>query len=131
LVGDGHHPTQFGDEIIASKFFRAMLQHDGLPVPAWDQQEVNAVRKAFETDPSLRAPSLGRNPFEVDDNHDGWLSEEECAAHKVGENRDGHFVPFRYVTPWKPQDDGLKIPTVPAKMPRPRALRTARKATSF
>ena len=23
LVGDGHHPTRFGDEIIASKFFRA------------------------------------------------------------------------------------------------------------
>ena len=45
LVGDGHHPTQFGDEIIASKFFRAMLAHDGLPVPAWDQEEVDAVQK--------------------------------------------------------------------------------------
>jgi len=45
LVGDGHHPTQFGDEIIASKFFRAMLEHDGLPVPGWDQEEVDAVQK--------------------------------------------------------------------------------------
>jgi hypothetical protein len=45
LVKDGHHPTQFGDEIIASKFFRAMLEHDGLLVPGWDQEEVDAVRK--------------------------------------------------------------------------------------
>jgi len=44
LVKDGHHPTQFGDEIIASKFFRAMLEHDGLAIPAWDQEEVDAVR---------------------------------------------------------------------------------------
>jgi acetyl esterase/lipase len=112
LIGDGHHPTQLGDEIIASKFFRAMLQHDGLTVPAWDQEEVDAVRKTFEADAALRGPSLGRNPFEIDDNHDGWLSEEECLAHKIGQNSNGRFVPFRYVTPWKPQDDGLKIPTV-------------------
>jgi len=45
LVKDGHHPTPFGDEIIASKFFRAMLEHDGLALPAWDQEEVNAVQK--------------------------------------------------------------------------------------
>ena len=45
LVKDGHHPTSFGHEIIASKFFRAMLEHDGLPVPEWDQEEVDAVRK--------------------------------------------------------------------------------------
>jgi hypothetical protein len=114
LQADGHHPTQLGDEIIASKFFRAMLEHDGLAVPAWDQQEVDAVRKALEANPSLRPPALGRNPFEVDDNHDGWLSEEECVTHKVGGNAQGKFVPFRYVTPWKPQDDGLKIPTVQA-----------------
>jgi len=44
LVKDGHHPTQFGDEIIASKFFRAMLEHDRLAIPAWDQEEVAAVR---------------------------------------------------------------------------------------
>jgi acetyl esterase/lipase len=112
LIGDGHHPTQLGDEIIASKFFRAMLEHDGLTVPAWDQEEVDAVRKMFEADPALRAGSLGKNPFEVDDNHDGWLSEEECVAHKIGQNSNGRFVPFRYVTPWKPQDDGLKIPAV-------------------
>ena len=102
LVGDGHHPTQLGDEIIASKFFRAMLAHDGLAVPAWDQEEVDAVRKAFEADPTLRNEGLGRNPFEVDDNRDGWLSEAECAAHKVGHNVNGQFVPLRYVTPWKP-----------------------------
>ncbi len=45
LVGDGHHPTHFGDEIIASKFFRALLEHDGLPIPAWDQEEVDAAKK--------------------------------------------------------------------------------------
>ena len=45
LVGDGHHPTRFGDEIIASKFFRALLEHDGLPVPVWDQDEVDAAKK--------------------------------------------------------------------------------------
>ena len=45
LVKDGHHPTPFGDEIIASKFFRAMLEHDGLALPAWDQEEVDAVQK--------------------------------------------------------------------------------------
>ncbi len=54
LVGDGHHPTHFGDEIIASKFFRALLEHDGLPVPAWDQEEVDAARIA-----QLR--EMGRN----------------------------------------------------------------------
>ena len=51
LVKDGHHPTQLGDEIIASKFFRAMLEHDGLPVPAWDQAEVDAVRKDLKSAP--------------------------------------------------------------------------------
>ena len=51
LVGDGHHPTQLGDEIIASKFFRAMLEHDGLAVPAWDQEEVDAVRKDLKSVP--------------------------------------------------------------------------------
>jgi len=51
LVGDGHHPTQFGDEIIASKFFRAMLEHDGLAVPAWDQEEVDTVRKDLKSVP--------------------------------------------------------------------------------
>jgi hypothetical protein len=51
LVGDGHHPTQLGDEIIASKFFRAMLEHDGLPVPGWDQEEVDAVRKDLKCVP--------------------------------------------------------------------------------
>ena len=51
LVADGHHPTQLGDEIIASKFFRAMLEHDGLPVPEWDQEEVDAVRKDLNAVP--------------------------------------------------------------------------------
>jgi hypothetical protein len=51
LVGDGHHPTALGDEIIASKFFRAMLEHDGLPVPEWDQEEVDAVRKDLKSVP--------------------------------------------------------------------------------
>ncbi len=51
LVSDGHHPTPFGDEIIASKFFRAMLQHDGLEVPGWDQEEVDAVRKDLNAVP--------------------------------------------------------------------------------
>ena len=51
LVGDGHHPTEFGHEIIASKFFRAMLEHDGLPVPAWDQEEVDAVGKDLKCVP--------------------------------------------------------------------------------
>ncbi|MGA2621029.1 MAG: hypothetical protein ABSF26_25680 [Thermoguttaceae bacterium] len=51
LVGDGHHPTQLGDEIIASKFFRAMLEHDGLPVPGWDQEEVDAVRQDLKSVP--------------------------------------------------------------------------------
>jgi len=46
LAGDGHHPTHFGDEIIASKFFRALLEHDGLSIPAWDQEEVDAAGKA-------------------------------------------------------------------------------------
>lgn len=45
LISDGHHPTHFGNEIIASKFFRALLEHDGLPIPAWDQEEVDAARK--------------------------------------------------------------------------------------
>jgi acetyl esterase/lipase len=115
LVGDGHHPTQLGDEIIASKFFRTMLQHDGLAVPAWDQQEVDAVRKAFLADPTLRGEGLGRNPFDVDDNRDGWLSEAECLAHKVGHTAGGKFHPLRYVTPWKPQDAGLAIPAVPGR----------------
>ena len=48
---DGHHPTQLGDEIIASKFFRAMLEHDGLPAPSWDQAEVDAVRKDLKSVP--------------------------------------------------------------------------------
>jgi hypothetical protein len=47
LQKDGHHPTKFGSEIIASKFFRAMLEHDGLPVPAWDQEEVDSARNAM------------------------------------------------------------------------------------
>ena len=47
LIGDGHHPTHFGDEIIASKFFRALLEHDGLAVPAWDQEEVDAAKKTL------------------------------------------------------------------------------------
>jgi hypothetical protein len=115
LIFDGHHPNQFGDEIIASKFFRAMLEHDGLPVPAWDQQEVDAVQKAVQGDYWLRTALLDKNPFDIDDNHDGWLSEEECTAHKVGRSPNGKFVPFRYMTPWKPQDDRLKIPAVPAK----------------
>ena len=51
LVKDGHHPTQLGDEIIASKFFWAMLEHDGLPVPDWDQEEVDAVRKDLKSVP--------------------------------------------------------------------------------
>ncbi len=51
LVADGHHPTQLGDEIIASKFFRAMLEHDGLPAPGWDQEEVDAVRKDLKSVP--------------------------------------------------------------------------------
>ena len=51
LVKDGHHPTQLGNEIIASKFFRAMLEHDGLPVPEWDQKEVDAVRKDLKCVP--------------------------------------------------------------------------------
>jgi hypothetical protein len=51
LVKDGHHPTQLGDEIIASKFFRAMLEHDGLAVPGWDQEEIDAVRKDLKTPP--------------------------------------------------------------------------------
>jgi hypothetical protein len=51
LVQDGHHPTQLGDEIIASKFFRAMLEHDGLQVPEWDQEEVDAVRKDLKAVP--------------------------------------------------------------------------------
>jgi hypothetical protein len=51
LVKDGHHPTQLGDEIIASKFFRAMLEHDGLPAPDWDQEEVDAVRKDLKCVP--------------------------------------------------------------------------------
>ncbi len=51
LVKDGHHPTQLGNEIIASKFFRAMLEHDGLPVPEWDQEEVDAVRKDLKCVP--------------------------------------------------------------------------------
>ena len=49
LLADGHHPTQLGDEIIAGRFFPALLEHDGLPVPPWDQEEVDTVRKAFET----------------------------------------------------------------------------------
>ncbi len=48
---DGRHPTQLGDEIIASKFFRAMLEHDVLPVPEWDQEEVDAVRKDLKSVP--------------------------------------------------------------------------------
>lgn len=103
LVDDGHHPTQLGDEIIASKFFQAMLVHDGLAVPSWDQQEVDAVRKAIQSDPSLREESLGENPFDVDDNRDGWLSAEECAAHKVGRDENGTFKTHRYITPWKPE----------------------------
>lgn len=51
FVKDGHHPTQLGDEIIASKFFRAMLEHDGLPVPKWDQEEVDTVRKNLKAVP--------------------------------------------------------------------------------
>ena len=51
LVKDGHHPTPFGDEIIASKFFRAMLEHDGLAIPAWDQDEVDAVQKDLKCVP--------------------------------------------------------------------------------
>jgi len=51
LVKDGHHPTAFGDEIIASKFFRAMLEHDGLAIPGWDQEEVDAVRKDLKCVP--------------------------------------------------------------------------------
>ena len=51
LVKDGHHPTQLGNEIIASKFFRAMLEHDGLSVPEWDQEEVDAVRKDLKCVP--------------------------------------------------------------------------------
>ncbi len=51
LVADGHHPTELGDEIIASKFFRAMLEHDGLPIPDWDQAEVDAVRKDLKAVP--------------------------------------------------------------------------------
>ena len=73
------------------------------------------MREAIEADPTSRHLQVGRNPFEVDDNHDGWLSEEECVAHKVGQTANGKFVPLRYVTPWKPQDDGLQIPTVQAK----------------
>jgi hypothetical protein len=48
LVKDGHHPSRLGSEIMASKFFRAMLEHDGLPVPEWDQKEVDTVRKEIE-----------------------------------------------------------------------------------
>jgi hypothetical protein len=51
LVKDGHHPTPFGDEIIASKFFRAFLEHDGLTIPEWDQEEVDAVRKDLKRVP--------------------------------------------------------------------------------
>ena len=51
LVKDGHHPTSLGSEIIASKFLRAMLEHDGLPVPEWDQEEVDAVRKDLKCVP--------------------------------------------------------------------------------
>jgi hypothetical protein len=51
LEEDGHHPTQLGHEIMASKVFRAMLEHDGLPIPAWDQEEVDAVRKDLSTMP--------------------------------------------------------------------------------
>jgi len=51
LVKDGHHPTQFGHEIIASKFFRALLEHDGLAVPDWDQEEVDAVQKDLKCVP--------------------------------------------------------------------------------
>lgn len=57
LIADGHHPTGFGDEIIASKFFRAMLEHDGLPIPAWDQEEVDAVRKDMKSAPWTPATS--------------------------------------------------------------------------
>ena len=42
-------PRRWATEIIASRFFRALLEHDGLPVPPWDQEEVDTVRKAFET----------------------------------------------------------------------------------
>jgi hypothetical protein len=49
LQGDGHHPTELGDEIIASKFFRALLANDGLAAPSWDQDEVDTVRKYFES----------------------------------------------------------------------------------
>jgi len=110
LLKDGHHPTQLGNEIIASKFFRAMLEHDGLPVPPWDQEEVDAVRRALEADPLLAEPGFWYNPFQLDANQDGWLSQQELVAEKQGTTVQGRFVPFRDITPWKPQDDHLKIP---------------------
>ena len=60
-----------------------MLKHDGLPVPNWDAEEVAAVRRAVQADPSLRR-FIGANPFDIDDNRDGWLSEEECIRSPLG-----------------------------------------------
>jgi hypothetical protein len=43
---EGRHGSgKSGIEYIPGKFFRAMLEHDGLPIPAWDREEVDAVRK--------------------------------------------------------------------------------------
>jgi hypothetical protein len=57
--------THLGDEIIASKFFRAMLEHDGLPVPEWDQEEVDAVRKDLNAVPWKPQREKGRTPNEA------------------------------------------------------------------
>ena len=59
LQGDGHHPTPLGDEIIASKFFRALLANDGLAAPPGIRKRWTRCGSILRVEASKAASTLG------------------------------------------------------------------------
>jgi hypothetical protein len=77
------HANQYGDEILASCFFRALCSHDGIPVPAWDEEEVAYMKQQAERDPAA-VRRINLNLTEYDQNLDGNLTREELLRVEPG-----------------------------------------------
>ncbi|MHC4401561.1 MAG: hypothetical protein ACYTG0_17965 [Planctomycetota bacterium] len=80
------HPNSIGAEVMAQKWFEALLEHDGLEVPEWSREEMQQAIDGEPQRPEAKrrsAPAGNRRPsveefFRRNDrNGDGTLTKEE------------------------------------------------------
>lgn len=96
------HPNQYGDEVLASGAFRALLKHDGREIPAWDAEEVEFMKQV----PAAERNRIKGGQLPLDKDGNGWLAPAECAD-----------APF--ATPWKPEGAITPWPALPWAGKRP------------